>query len=231
MRRRLFVTGGLSFVSAIAFPNLLPRSLSPKAGTAFANPTLPKQLTSDDIKWIMAKAIMRTVAQAEGAWWPGREEEATYKTLFGGGLFNSYADHPDTVICVPGQCGKDDGICCSSAAGAYQFMPYTWYPLRSRYSQWYAGDKFSPANQDLGFLRLYAEIGALWRLEKGITVLHQKVDVKPDAFRASVAHSANCWCSLPGTRRGECAGQPQRSWNEVEDWFYTQLKAQQVIAA
>ena len=230
MKRRLFIAGGLATAGVIALPSLFQQSLPTATGLAFANSVLPQKLTSDDIKWVVAKAIMRTVAQAEGAWWPGRAEEATYKTLFGGGLFDSYADHPDKVICVPGRCGKDDGICCSSAAGAYQFMPYTWYPLRSRYSQWYEGDKFSPANQDLGFLRLYAEIGSLWRLEKGITVLHQKVDVKPNFFRDSVSHSANCWCSLPGQNRGACAGQPQRSWDEVEDWFYTQLKVQQGAA-
>ena len=177
-------------------------------------------LTSGDIKWVVARAIMRTVAFAEGTWYPGKSEEETYKVIYGYKYFDSYDDHPDYVNCA--------GAYCSSAAGAYQFMPYTWYPLVNRYEHWYTKvGAFAPQNQDLGFLRYFTEVGSWSRLEKGISVKNQVIYVSEDALWDSISHAAPVWCSLPGSNRGACAGQPQKSWDSIKEVFYRELNKEQ----
>lgn len=233
MRRRnfLLLAGGAVTTAALS-PYIKTLDFRPEP--VFAAVVKPNtKLTSDAIKWKVSFALAQTVAQCEGAWWPGRDVDETYRTLFGGSLFDSYKDHPDKVIHDP-----TSGY-SSAAAGAYQFMPDTWFALVARYKNWYSGDKFSPVNQDLGFRRLFTEIGAYALLEKGITVTNQVITVKPEAVKASIERAASTWCSLPGSNRGACGGvqigntwypaQPYRSWDEVIGWFETSLKTQQGI--
>ena len=78
------------------------------------------------------KATLDLIAWCEGA---------DYQTIFTGAKFSSYADHPRQVKC--------SGGLCSDAAGRYQFLSTTWDPLGL--------PDFSPANQDLGALRLMSK--------------------------------------------------------------------------
>ena len=191
------------------------------------------KLTSDQIKRIVYIAANRTVSEAEGTWWSGRNISETYKTMFGGQLFDSYKDHPDIVISA----GSFD----SSAAGAQQWMPATWQGIWDKYKDkgWYPGDKFSPENQDLAFDRMITDIGAFRELEKGITVTNQIVSVSPEAIEAFSNKASSTWCSLYGVDRGGCGGitvggtyypaQPMRDLDFMVNTFETELKAQQKI--
>jgi hypothetical protein len=73
--------------------------------------------------------------------------------MFGGGLFDSFADHPRQAI-TRSLGGKP---ITSTASGAYQFLSRTWDGLVKQYGF----TDFSPKNQDLGAVALVAGRGAL----------------------------------------------------------------------
>ena len=58
---------------------------------------------------------LRVIRFAEGTERGGPD---SYRVMFGGGLAPDLKRHPDKVI--------DGGRYKSAAAGAYQFMPFTW---------------------------------------------------------------------------------------------------------
>jgi muramidase (phage lysozyme) len=101
-----------------------------------------------------------------------------YRTLYGGTLFDSFADHPRKLIKA--------GRWTSTAAGAYQFLSRTWDALVKQY-----GFKdFSPENQDLGAIALI----------KGRKALD-------DVLNGDISQAINkCnkeWASLPGSPYGQ----------------------------
>lgn len=108
----------------------------------------------------------------------GTQGEDGYRTLFGGGLFNSFADHPRQMI--------TRGHLTSSAAGAYQFLARTWDALVLQYGF----SDFSPENQDLGCVALIAGRHAL-------------EDVVAGRFDAAVLKCSKEWASLPGSPYGQ----------------------------
>jgi muramidase (phage lysozyme) len=112
----------------------------------------------------------------------GTQGEHGYRTMFGGGLFDSYADHPRKVI-TRKLGGKPIS---SSAAGAYQFLRRTWDALVEQYG--FAD--FSPVNQDLGCVALIAGRKAL-------------DDVIAGRFESAVKKCAKEWASLPGSPYGQ----------------------------
>lgn len=105
-----------------------------------------------------------------------------YRMLFGGRLFDSFADHPRTVVNASGY--------SSSAAGAYQILARTW--------DWFVRvngpHDFSPENQDKCALWLIAQRGAL-------------DDVDAGRLDDAIAKCNREWASLPGSPYG----QPTRS--------------------
>ena len=80
------------------------------------------------------RALLNTIRYAEGTWANG--EDVGYRIMFGGSLMASLDRHPDRVNRTVGY--------ASAAAGAYQFMPFTW-PLASRSLQL---EGFGPDVQD-----------------------------------------------------------------------------------
>jgi muramidase (phage lysozyme) len=108
----------------------------------------------------------------------GTRGEKGYRTMFGGGLFDSFADHPRRLI--------KRGSLASTAAGAYQFLERTWDGLVKQYG--FAD--FSPSNQDLACVALI----------KGRNALD---DVIAGRFDAAVAKCNKEWASLPGSPYGQ----------------------------
>lgn len=108
-----------------------------------------------------------------------------YSTLFGGGLFSSFADHPRKAVSKWGH--------TSTAAGAYQFLSSVWDETRDKMGL----VDFSPASQDLGALGRMAARGVLGdvlagRIEKAI------------AGNGSRGHGLRWeWASLPGSPYGQ----------------------------
>jgi lysozyme len=62
------------------------------------------------------RALLNTIRFAEGTWAQGHE--VGYRIMFGGSLMPSLEYHPNKVMY--------SSRYASAAAGAYQFMPFTW---------------------------------------------------------------------------------------------------------
>lgn len=101
-----------------------------------------------------------------------------YRTIYGGSHFDSFADHPRTVV----KAGKWS----SSAAGAYQFLSKTWDALVSQHNL----RDFTPASQDLGALYLIEGRKALQ-------------DVLNGDISQAITKCNREWASLPGSPYGQ----------------------------
>lgn len=101
-----------------------------------------------------------------------------YRTLFGGDLFDGYADHPRIVVERSGY--------KSSAAGAYQILQGTWDDfIRAN-----GPHDFSPSSQDLCARWLIGRRGAT-------------ADVEAGRLEEAIAKCNREWASLPGSPYGQ----------------------------
>jgi len=103
-----------------------------------------------------------------------------YRTLVGGKLFDSFADHPRIVVSLPNLGIK------SSAAGAFQMLARTWDGVRAKLGL----PDFSPASQDAAAIELIRQRGAL-------------ADVRAGNFARAVEKCKKEWASLPGAGYGQ----------------------------
>lgn len=136
------------------------------------------------------QAFLRMLRHGEGT-----AGDDGYRVQFGGGLFNSFADHPRTPITR-----KLGGTpITSTAAGAYQFLARTWDGL----VQQYGFVDFSPMNQDLGAVAL---------------ILGRKAldDVIAGRFEDAVRKCNREWASLPGSPYGQPVVTMARARQEYE---------------
>lgn len=105
-----------------------------------------------------------------------------YRTVFGGGKFAGYADHPRQAITR-----KLGGrSITSTAAGAYQFLSGTWDECARALGL----PDFGPESQDAAAAYLIRRRGALG-------------DVYAGRFDAAVRKCAKEWASLPGSPYGQ----------------------------
>lgn len=119
------------------------------------------------------RAFLDMLAYAEGTSGPDG-----YRTMFGGRLFDSFADHPR--VYTPFTNGRGERL-TSSAAGRYQFLARTWDTLQRRLGL----PDFGPASQDAAALELVRERGAL-------------NDVRAGRLATAIAKVAPIWASMPG---------------------------------
>lgn len=119
------------------------------------------------------RAFLDMIAYAEGT--TGADG---YNTLFGGGKFESFADHPRQIFSFKNKRGEN---LKTSAAGRYQFLARTWDALQRRLSL----PDFGPESQDAAALELVRERGAL-------------ADVQAGRVSLAIAKCAKIWASLPG---------------------------------
>jgi lysozyme len=146
---------------------------------------LPMTATPDpDVAESNMRAFLWMIRTAEGT-----AGANGYRTMFGGRLFDSYADHPRQAKQFTNGAGQK---LWTSAAGAYQFMAIspipggstrvnTWDRLQSRLGL----SDFSPESQDAAAVELIREAGALG-------------DVRAGRFDEAVTKVRNIWASLPG---------------------------------
>lgn len=130
-------------------------------------------VTPDLLENVNIDAFLTLIRTGEGT-----TGQNGYRTMFGGGLFTSYADHPRQKI-------TRSGI-TSTAAGAYQFLASTWDGISKRYDL----HDFSPESQDIAALGLIKGRGAL-------------ADVLAGRFRAAIDKCNKEWASLPGSPYGQ----------------------------
>lgn len=133
--------------------------------------------TSIDLSNVNLRAFLRTIRYAEGTAGP-----EGYRTLFGGALFASFADHPRQAVTAR----LGGRSITSTAAGAYQFLARTWDEAAAAMNL----PDFSPASQDIAAAFLIRRRGAL-------------ADVYAGNFAAAVAKCAREWASLPGSPYGQ----------------------------
>lgn len=142
-----------------------------------------------------ARAFLDMIAWAEGT-----SGSNGYRMLFGGGLFDSFADHPR--IYVPFRNTS------SSAAGRYQILARTWDGLQGKLGL----PDFSPDSQDAAALELIRERGAL-------------NDVRAGRVTQAIAKVSKVWASLPGAGYD----QPERNLSALRG-VYAQAGGTEVTA-
>lgn len=126
------------------------------------------------------RAVLAVIRRGEGT--SGADG---YRTLYGGGTFASFADHPRQAVTKWGR--------TSTAAGAYQFLSSVWDETRQKMGL----TDFTPASQDLAALGRIAARGVLadvlaGRLESAIS------------GNGGRGHGLRWeWASLPGSPYGQ----------------------------
>lgn len=120
-------------------------------------------------------AFLATIRRGEGTLGDGG-----YTTLYGGGHFEGFADHPRKTITAGGY--------TSTAAGAYQFLSRTWDALKSAHPD--ELPDFSPGCQDRAALML-------------IDGRHALDDVLNGDISQAITKCNREWASLPGSPYGQ----------------------------
>ncbi len=148
------------------------------------------------------RALLNTIRYAEGTWADGHD--IGYRIMFGGGLMPSLDRHPDRVI--------RSARYASAAAGAYQFMPFTWdLVTRSLGVQRAGPEAFGPQVQDQGALFLIQRRGALALADQGV-------------FTPLLAHKlAPEWASFPTKAGRSFYGQPVKRFDELRRFYEANL--------
>ncbi len=119
------------------------------------------------------RAMLAVIRKGEGT-----SDANGYRRIFGGQLFNGFADHPRVTVNKNGY--------KSSAAGAYQFLISSWDETKR-----VMGLKdFTPATQDLAALGRIAARGAL-------------DDVIAGRFLTAIKKLGKEWASLPYSPYGQ----------------------------
>lgn len=131
------------------------------------------------------RAFLLMIRYAEGTAGPNG-----YSTLFGGGTFNGFADHPRIVVTAT-LGGRE---LKSSAAGAYQIIKGTWDTLQI--VQHFPD--FAPHSQDLAAVELLRRRDALRLVIEG-------------NITAAINAARKEWASLPGAGYG----QPERKLSDL----------------
>lgn len=143
------------------------------------------------------RALLNTIRYAEGTWANGHE--VGYRIMFGGGLMDSLERHPDRVI--------RSSRYSSAAAGAYQFMPFTW----SMVTRALGLSGFHPDAQDQAALFLIQRRGALSMADQGQLTPHLAARLAPE------------WASFPTLAGQSYYGQPVRSYSDLRRFYERNL--------
>lgn len=132
------------------------------------------------------RAFLDMIAYSEGTAGPNG-----YRTMFGGTLTDSLADHPRQFFSFTDKLGRN---LKTSAAGRYQFLSRTWDELAKALSL----PDFGPDSQDAAALELIRRRGAL-------------KDVDAGRISAAIAKCSPIWASMPGAGYA----QPERKLNTL----------------
>lgn len=119
------------------------------------------------------QAFLKTIRVGEGT-----SGTNGYKTLFGGELFSSYAEHPNIKVSKSGY--------TSSASGAYQILYNTWLECKKNLNL----TDFTPLSQDKCAIYLIKQKDAL-------------DDVINGNFTTAVNKVNKVWASLPNSPYGQ----------------------------
>lgn len=150
------------------------------------------------------RALLNTIRFSEGTW--ARGEDLGYRILFGGSLVASLDRHPDRVMVSGGY--------ASAAAGAYQFMPFTW----ARASRALQLNGFGPHVQDQAALFLIELRGALPLADLGQFTPELAARLAPE------------WASFPTLSGRSYYGQPVQRYAVLRSFYERTLADLRAVA-
>ena len=139
------------------------------------------------------RALLNTIRYAEGTWADG--DDIGYRIMFGGGLMPSLDRHPDRVVRTARY--------ASAAAGAYQFMPFTWNMV----SRSLGIAAFGPQVQDQGAIYLIQRRGALALADQGVFSPLLAAKLAPE------------WASFPTLAGRSFYGQPVKRFHDLKRFY------------
>jgi lysozyme len=139
------------------------------------------------------RAMLNTIRYSEGTWVNGHP--MGYNMLFGGSFTPRLDRHPDRVMY--------SSRYASAAAGAYQFMPFTWAMV----SRALELPNFQPDAQDQGALFLIQRRGALALVDQG--------ELTPEL----AARLAPEWASFPTLAGNSYYGQPVKRYTDLKRFY------------
>jgi len=195
---------GLSLLAAPAFATERPGawalndpavqpSAAPRLATLPPLPAVPRTYALTPER----RALLNTIRFAEGTWANGHD--VGYRIMFGGGLFSSFDRHPDRVVY--------SSRYASAAAGAYQFMPFTWNMVARAMGL----NGFHPEAQDQAAVFLIQRRGALPLADRG--------EMTPEL----AALLAPEWASFPTLAGNSYYGQPVKRFEELRRFYDAEL--------
>ncbi len=204
----LQVTIGRISLVATVFSGLLPINLAIQPAQASILPPAsraqllspPDAAPSRALPYIITperRAMLNTIRFAEGTWRGGLD--VGYRVMFGGGLMPNMNRHPDRVIY--------SSRYASAAAGAYQFMPFTWNLVQR--SIGVVG--FGPAAQDQGALFLIERRKALPLTDAGSLTPILTAKLAPE------------WASFPTLAGRSYYGQPVKKYARLKSFYNVNL--------
>ncbi|MGB1775673.1 MAG: endolysin [Synechococcus sp.] len=144
------------------------------------------------------RALLNTIRFAEGTWKGGLD--VGYRVMFGGGLMPSLDRHPNRVIY--------SSRYASAAAGAYQFMPFTWSLVQRSIGV----SGFGPEAQDQGALFLVQRRKALALTDTGTLSPVLTAKLAPE------------WASFPTLAGHSYYGQPVKKYARLRSFYDVNLK-------
>jgi len=162
--------------------------------------TSPEQSQTSALPYIITperRALLNTIRFAEGTWKNGHD--VGYRVMFGGGLMGSMDRHPDRVIY--------SSRYASAAAGAYQFMPFTWDLVKRSIGV----RGFGPEVQDQGALFLIQRRKALSMTDTGVMSPQLAAMLAPE------------WASFPTLRGRSYYGQPVKQFDNLRGFYNLNL--------
>lgn len=157
--------------------NVTEEALQGLADMAGLSLSRMRTVTADDVGHPNVRAVLAVIRRGEGT-----AGENGYRTLFGGGLFDGFADHPRRSITR--KMGSRN--ITSTAAGAYQFLSSTW----DETARIMGLRDFTPASQDRAAVGRIAARGAL-------------NDVKAGRLADALKKIGWEWASMPGSPYGQ----------------------------
>jgi muramidase (phage lysozyme) len=187
--------GTLSLTAPVAQASELlqaPEFSRPSFPTALALPLPPPPVRIFAIT-AERRALLNTIRYAEGTWADG--DDIGYRIMFGGGLMPSLERHPDRVVRTARY--------ASAAAGAYQFMPFTWNMV----SRSLGIAAFGPQVQDQGAIYLIQRRGALALADQGVFSPLLAAKLAPE------------WASFPTLAGRSFYGQPVKRFHDLKRFY------------
>ena len=200
--------GRQSLIAAV-IAGSIPLVVSPAPSTAtLLPPNSRAQLLSEPgtapsraIPYVITperRAMLNTIRFAEGTWKGGLD--VGYRVMFGGGLMPSLDRHPNRVIYRSRY--------ASAAAGAYQFMPFTWNLVKRSIGV----RGFGPEAQDQGALFLIQRRKALGLTDAGTLTPLLTAKLAPE------------WASFPTLAGRSFYGQPVKKYSRLRSFYTVNLQ-------